>query len=282
MNNKPEEQHIWEAYRSYDGFASDKDSPTTLDRDHGGKGTQIGKGHSSVRGEGKTKNTMKYDHRSKKFFKPVDRSKEPEAHDKKKEKKVTETVGTSNIDTTGSEGKDWSAYKAAHKKAGESGAKPGTKEYAAAHKKAGRKSVNEDMDDMSHGQFMGDPSVEPMARMEPQEAGGGEGDGPRPSTVSMDVIEKGNVVKTAAGAVRVVVDKSNDSPYGIIKLIANEPEGELSKGDRMTVHFDDLEPVADSIEEYKDDVPWDESATRLARQSMDEDCGCGGPEPIHG
>ena len=75
MNNKPEEQHIWEAYRSYDGFASDKDSPTTLDRDHGGKGTQIGKGHSSVRGEGKTKNTMKYDHRSKKFFKPVDRNK---------------------------------------------------------------------------------------------------------------------------------------------------------------------------------------------------------------
>ena len=46
------------------------------------------------------------------------------------------TVGTSNIDKTGSEGKDWSAYKAAHKKAGESGAKPGTKEYAAAHSKA--------------------------------------------------------------------------------------------------------------------------------------------------
>lgn len=45
--------------------------------------------------------------------------------------------GTSNIDKTGSEGKDWSKYKSAHKKAAESGHKPGTKEYAAAYKDAG-------------------------------------------------------------------------------------------------------------------------------------------------
>ena len=48
---------------------------------------------------------------------------------------VTETVGTSNIDKTGREGKDWSKYKAAQKKAAESGHKPGTKEYADAHSK---------------------------------------------------------------------------------------------------------------------------------------------------
>ena len=229
MNNKPEEQHIWEAYRSYDGIVSDKDGPTTLDRDRGGKGTQIGKGNlgvrNSVRGE--------------------------------QNKKPGQTTGD------GSKAKTPNLTQAADK-----------------FNTRGKKPVTE-MDDMSHGQFVGPDSVEPMARMEPQEFGGGQDD-PRPSTVSMDVIEKGSVVKTPKGAVGVVIDKSDDSPYGIVKLLADEPEGELSKGDRMTVHFDDLERVADSIEEYEDDVPWDESAARLARQSMDEDCGCGGVEPDMG
>lgn len=196
MNSKPEEQLIWEAYRSYDGTVSDKDGPTTLATDRGGKGTQMPKApRRSVRGEAK------------------------------------------------------------------------------------KKPVNE-MDDLSHGQFTGDPSVEPMARMEPQELGGG--DEPRPSITTPDLIEKGNVVKNNEGVVGEVIDKPEDTPFGIIRLLDDDPKGDLERGDRMTVHFDDLRKVADSVDEYNDDVPWDESASRLARQAMDEDCGCGGVEPDMG
>ena len=134
--------------------------------------------------------------------------------------------------------------------------------------------VKEDVgDDLSHGQFVGDPSVEPMARMEPQEVE------PRPSAAVPNLVDKGSVVRTNDGAIGVVIEMPKDSPFGIIKLIQNDPKGNLEKGDRMTVHMDDVEKVADSIEDYEDDVPWDESASRIARDTMDEDCGCGGPVP---
>lgn len=290
MNNKPEEQHIWEAYRSYDGIVSDKDSLTTLDRDRGGKGTQIGKGalggRNSVRGEASNPDPGDDFMDITRLMYKDEKAMHPVGDDKEGNEIFRVPIGDDAVAESLKPGQpvkwrnqDMMARFELWYMGEVRGQLPG--EITIVGKiTPSEKKVTEDMDDMSHGQFTGDPSVEPMSRMEPQEAGGQ--DEPRPSTVSMDVIEKGSVVKTIEGAVGEVVDKSDDSPYGIIELLANEPKGELQKGDRMTVHFDDLERVADSVEEYEDDVPWDESAARLARQSMDEDCGCGGPEPIHG
>ena len=126
---------------------------------------------------------------------------------------------------------------------------------------------------IDHSQFVGDPSVEPMARMEPQEAGGG--DEPRPNVGVPNLVDKGSVVRTSEGAIGIVLEMPEDSSFGIIKLIENDPKGDLERGDRMTVHMDDVEKLADSIDDYEDDVPWDESASRIARDTMDEDCGCG-------
>ena len=128
-------------------------------------------------------------------------------------------------------------------------------------------------DDVSHGQYKGPQDLEPLARMEPRELGDEEEE--------LESFEEGDDVEIhprVGGGVGSVVEMSPSGTHGIIELSEDMEDG-LSQGDRVAVHISDLshidgeeEPVDVDDLDPEDDVPYGESDT------VDEDCGCGGPE----